>query len=845
MTRPYEPTPLGAGSRATAERVNNEFSKIAVAIDEVNQSAAEDRPTVAQLAANTGAALIGSATGITVEARIAAEESAWASGDSARPTSATLAGTGGAALVGTSGGGTVQGDLNLKAPLASPAFTGNPTAPTAAGGTNTTQIASTAFVRSEVAALVGAAPGTLDTLNELAEALGGDPDFAATTAAALGARPTSATLAASGGAALIGAAGGTVQALLTALAIAGLNSAEQLVIGSNTTLSFATHGGRNILVSTAGVTITLPASGFPTGKGVAIKNVATGAITLTYAGGGDGPTTLEAGRSLILLCDGAGFWREYMSNAGAVPSVAGRTAMANMPHPIVGGLVFDTSASGGLFVTKAGTAPGGDSLFGLTKQHSNGTMYFERIWDKVNGKPEWFGAITNDSGFDCLAALNACVALCPVTNLASADYWISATWKIQTQYRMIFGGGYSDGYATGNGTRILCTNAGATVLQVGPDSAPATTPQYYQKIRVSNIMCGHGVNLTGNATRINSTKTIVCQYLLDCEFERVYAWEPLIGFYLFGCIASYFRRCKVFRSAAQLGANDFAYAFWIRGVSPVLNGGNPSTFIIDGAMENGGGLSIEKIGLYIDGAAADLFVDRFETSAATHGIRYAASGSVLYGHQDIHFRACVFDQCASRAVFISGLNANGAITISGGYYQSNVAATSVILLQSGAGAVSICDGAQIVCGTQGNMRGVEIDGQANVTIDESVIISDCSYGVVAINGSSGMRVTCTINNPNIGNATTAAVYLDGATEGFIAPRVLGSANGFGQGVWLVGTGNNKITVDPTRVSAAAISGGAASKVIISATGITAPGYYTSAGAAGASGAGINVIGITA
>lgn len=40
----------------------------------------------------------------------------------------------------------VQNALNLKAPLASPALTGNATAPTAAAGTNTTQLATTAFV---------------------------------------------------------------------------------------------------------------------------------------------------------------------------------------------------------------------------------------------------------------------------------------------------------------------------------------------------------------------------------------------------------------------------------------------------------------------------------------------------------------------------------------------------------------------------------------------------------------------------------------------------------------------------------------------------------------------------
>lgn len=78
--------------------------------------------------------------------------------------------------------------LALKAPLNSPDFTGTPTVPTAALGTNTTQAASTAFVRGEVAALVDAAPGTLDTLNELAAALGDDANFAATIAADLAAK---------------------------------------------------------------------------------------------------------------------------------------------------------------------------------------------------------------------------------------------------------------------------------------------------------------------------------------------------------------------------------------------------------------------------------------------------------------------------------------------------------------------------------------------------------------------------------------------------------------------------------------------------------------------------------
>ena len=67
------------------------------------------------------------------------------------------------------------------APLVSPSLSGTPTAPTADAGDNSNQIATTSYVDSAIASLVSTAPNTLDTLNELAEALGNDPDFATTT----------------------------------------------------------------------------------------------------------------------------------------------------------------------------------------------------------------------------------------------------------------------------------------------------------------------------------------------------------------------------------------------------------------------------------------------------------------------------------------------------------------------------------------------------------------------------------------------------------------------------------------------------------------------------------------
>ncbi|EPJ4169402.1 phage tail protein [Citrobacter freundii] len=81
------------------------------------------------------------------------------------------------------------------APKASPALTGTPTAPTAAQTVNNTQIATTEFVKSAIAALVASSPAALDTLNELAAALGDDPNFATTVTNALaGKQPLDSTL---------------------------------------------------------------------------------------------------------------------------------------------------------------------------------------------------------------------------------------------------------------------------------------------------------------------------------------------------------------------------------------------------------------------------------------------------------------------------------------------------------------------------------------------------------------------------------------------------------------------------------------------------------------------------
>lgn len=170
----------------------------------------------------------------------------------------------------------------------SPTFTGVPSAPTATNGTNTTQIATTAFVQAAVALLVNSAPSTLDTLKELSDALGDDANFATTVTNLIAAK-----LALSGGQ-MTGA----------------LNEAKGTNIASSTTPDIG-GGTGNLIHITGTITIT----GFANATaGIRRMLIFDGILTFTHNAttliipGGANVTT-AAGDCCIIVSEGSGNWR--------------------------------------------------------------------------------------------------------------------------------------------------------------------------------------------------------------------------------------------------------------------------------------------------------------------------------------------------------------------------------------------------------------------------------------------------------------------------------------------------------------------------------------------------------
>ena len=203
-----------------------------------------------------------------------------------------------------------QTELDLKAPLASPALTGVPTAPTATAGTSTTQVATTAFVGTAVSNLVASAPAVLDTLNELATALGNDASFSTTITNSIATKSPIASPTFTG---TVTAPAITATGLITASASGvaftdgtqtkeGVASRTPIVQKTASyTLSALTERDSLIEVSSAtAVTITIPtntAVAYPIGTSIDILQTGAGQVTIAPV---DGTVTVNATPGLKL-----------------------------------------------------------------------------------------------------------------------------------------------------------------------------------------------------------------------------------------------------------------------------------------------------------------------------------------------------------------------------------------------------------------------------------------------------------------------------------------------------------------------------------------------------------------
>lgn len=257
------------------------------------------------------------------------------------------------------------------APINSPAFTGTPIAPTAPVGTNTNQLATTAFTQAALAALVDSSPGALDTLNELAAALGDDPNFATTVTNALATKaPLNGPIFTGEPRAPTPAPGDSDTSLATTAYVQqALNGGSVInVAGSGNIALTASQLGAGLIVLTGALTGNRVVVA-PTVIGrYQFWNATTGNFTLTVKTAAGTGVAVSQGQSSLLFGDGSNI---YLQQSDFIsPVLRGTPTAPKAPRFDVSDQVMTAAAvqARGLqyssFVSLGGAVPGNVSHIG-------------------------------------------------------------------------------------------------------------------------------------------------------------------------------------------------------------------------------------------------------------------------------------------------------------------------------------------------------------------------------------------------------------------------------------------------------------------------------------------------
>lgn len=225
---------------------------------------------------------------------------------------------------------TVMDETKTKAPLDSPAFIGTPTTPTPPDDATGLEMANAAFVRKLLAALVDSSPEALDTLNELAAALGNDPNFATTvTNAMAGKQPLNEILTSLSG---LVTAGNKLPYFSdkNVMALANLTAVGRVLIGQNSKNEVLSYLGVNPLSDELIALMT--ADGWYSSESSFNKYPKTGGIALA-AYHGESAENSKPNAYLGMIIAGSRLSRFYICSNKSETGSCSSTPTMNINYP--------------------------------------------------------------------------------------------------------------------------------------------------------------------------------------------------------------------------------------------------------------------------------------------------------------------------------------------------------------------------------------------------------------------------------------------------------------------------------------------------------------------------------
>lgn len=506
--------------------------------------------------------------------------------------------------------------------------------------------------------------------------------------------------------------------------------------------------------------------------------------------------------------------------SGPMESVADRAALSALDDLRAGRLVFlDERGREGLFRLEHAPASAStattDTLQGLTVPARQAGWHWSRVWDGTHGRPEWFGARVNDPAADCADALEACHALCAVTELGQADYFVRRTVHFGQSWRTVRGSGR---YATneGQGTRIILAGSAPgsrtdTIILLGSASRPQGDLVTETHLQSFTIIRDAPAQPHGSGDLARYPAGLRCAYLAHCTVSGIASLESSVGFYIGGVVYTKVDDCLAQRTRAGEGKReDRAAGYFLDGrVRFGYPGGNASLYMDRCVAAEQHGHHVEPAGLIALGAFVDSFIDRFESARIDTGMAFRAAGARGFGETiDLHIRNPILDGCGRFGLDLDlDATASACVEIVDPYVTpAGGRGDRGILVRDGAGLVTITGGQVLGDFAGGSLfisrtRGVRVQGLKIAQAKQPVVIAD----------ASGLQLEPQISN---WQKTSAQPAITGRnlSRSIVRPIIIGfDAPAFASGVELDATSRH-VQVDGTSIDPACLTGGVAAKV---------------------------------
>ena len=430
----------------------------------------------------------------------------------------------------------------------------------------------------------------------------------------------------------------------------------------------------------------------------------------------------------------------------------------------------------------------------------------------TTGHPEWWGARNGDPAFDSAPAINACIAACPVTELAAGAYFVGQRITVSIDNRTVRGRGASQhpylqrlSKLSPHATQIVLTSPAAYGILVGFDQT-SPPPRLLEFVTLEDFVVVRAtgqvpLGVAGAAPIANPASGILpCptgiafKWIVNGHFNRVMTMEHSIGFYIFGCVESYWNNCSALRATAGANSgNDNWSGFYLdyRAKSGYA-GGNASIYLTEcrafSGTGQGQGATSYTAGITSVDGFVDLFITRFESGLTFYGIDLEGSGygASDFHTEDLHLVDCILDSPVKAGLRIHKAGPNTAVEINGLYcgLASDCGACGVLLEDVG-GMVSL-NGAQLIGGGANgvglqakNVAIITTSGNISTNIANPVTLDNVQYSKVnqAVHATAGgfgsnpgvsllncQRCSIDLSLSGVGNAYGCAVSLDVASQ---------------------------------------------------------------------------------